>query len=264
VTTIEHICQFLAGFAPPRLAEDWDNTGLLVGDRSQSAARIMTCLTVTPASAAEAVERGASLIVSHHPSPFKPLKRITADSITGQILLQLIGAGIAVYSPHTSFDSATGGINQMLAAGLGVSNPQNLRDIPEDPQGLGAGRYGDLTEPTTLSGLAARVREFLHIEGMHAVGSDTTEIKRVAVACGSAGSFLGAARRKGCDVLLTGETTFHTCLEAEASGVALLLPGHYASERFAIEQLAGVLQQEFPTLEIWPSQHEADPLRWTQ
>ncbi len=262
MTTIEHVCQFLARFAPPRLAEDWDNTGLLVGDRTLPVTKIMTCLTVTPASAAEAVETGASLIVSHHPSPFKPLKRITADNVTGQILLQLIGGDVAVYSPHTSFDSAATGINQMLAEGLGIVAPRNLQDNPDDLEGPGAGRFGDLEQPVTLAEFAARVKQFLQIDGLHAVGAGDTQINRVGVACGSAGTFLPAARRHGCDLLVTGETNFHTCLEAEATGVALLLPGHYASERFAVEKLAEVMAEEFPALEIWPSQREADPLRW--
>ncbi|MCO6454149.1 MAG: Nif3-like dinuclear metal center hexameric protein, partial [Pirellulaceae bacterium] len=85
---------------------------------------------------------------------------------------------------------------------------------------------------------------------------------RVAVACGSAGQFLPAAARAGCDLLLTGETSFHTCLEAQALGVHLLLPGHYASERFAVEQLAELLAAEFPALHIWASRHERDPLKW--
>ena len=61
---------------------------------------------------------------------------------------------------------------------------------------------------------------------------------------------------------MTGETQFHKCLEAESLGMSLLLPGHYASERFACERLAEVLQSPFPKLRIWASQAEADPLRW--
>ena len=68
--TVAAIAAFLEQVAPFRLAEEWDNVGLLVGRRDQNVAKAMTCLTVTPASAAEAVEVGADLIVSHHPTPF--------------------------------------------------------------------------------------------------------------------------------------------------------------------------------------------------
>ena len=110
--------------------------------------------------------------------------------------------------------------------------------------------------------IAQRLKQFLSIAGLHLVGSHDQPVTKVAVACGSAGQFLTPAREVGCDLLITGETNFHTCLEAEANGVALLLPGHYASERFAVECLAEVLSGEFSELELWASRREADPLRW--
>ena len=95
-----------------------------------------------------------------------------------------------------------------------------------------------------------------------AIGLRSRPTRTVAVACGAAGEFLEAARDEGCDCMLVGETRFHTCLEAEAAGIGLLLPGHFASERFAVECLADVLAERFPELEIWASRRERDPLRW--
>jgi len=109
------ICDFLDQFAPPVLAAEWDNVGLLVGDRTQKVERVLTCLTITPAVAAEAIRERADLIVTHHPLPFRPLKRLTADEPAGRLLLDLIRAGVAIHSPHTAFDSAAAGINQQLA-----------------------------------------------------------------------------------------------------------------------------------------------------
>ena len=62
--------------------------------------------------------------------------------------------------------------------------------------------------------------------------------------------------------MIIGEARFHTCLEAEATQIALLLPGHFASERFAVECLAEILSNQFPQLKIWPSRRERDPLQW--
>lgn len=72
MTELNKVCEYLDQFAPLQLAEDWDNVGLLVGDRQRVVQRIMTCLTITPASADEAVREGADLIVTHHPLPFRP------------------------------------------------------------------------------------------------------------------------------------------------------------------------------------------------
>ncbi|HUE72002.1 MAG TPA: Nif3-like dinuclear metal center hexameric protein, partial [Pirellulaceae bacterium] len=89
MTTLREICTFLDEFAPPHLAEEWDNVGLLVGDPAQAIGRVMTCLTITPASSSEAVRERADLIVTHHPLPFKPLKRLTSDHTPGRLLLSL-------------------------------------------------------------------------------------------------------------------------------------------------------------------------------
>ena len=261
--TIDTIASFLKEFAPAELAEDWDNVGLLVGDPARHARRVMTCLTVTPASAAAAIRDEADLIVAHHPMPFQPVRRLTTETTTGRLLLDLIAARIALYSPHTAFDSAAEGINRRLAAGLKLRGIWPLRPQREGSSAaVGAGRWGWLQEPMTLEELANRVKQFLSIDRLQMVGDPNRPVRTVAVACGAAGEFLEAARDEGCDCMLVGETQFHTSLEAEATGIGLLLPGHFASERFAVECLADVLGERFPELEIWASRRERDPLRW--
>lgn len=262
MVTVQHFCQYLDTIAPRRLAEEWDNVGLLIGDRNRPVANVMTCLTITPESVEEAISNDAQLIVTHHPLPFRPLTRITADNATGMMLLKLIEHQIAVYSPHTSFDSATEGINQRLAEGLGIVDSVPLEPIEGDPDGLGSGRFGKLVAPVELRHFIEIVKKFLHLNGLHYVGPHNQRITKVALACGSAGQFLRPALRAGCDCLVTGETNFHTCLEAKASEAVLILPGHYASERFAIEVLATLLKDEFSNATIWASIEESDPLVW--
>lgn len=261
---VSDLCQFLDSFAPPLLAEEWDNVGLLVGDPQRQVERVMTCLTITPASCAEAVSRRADLIVTHHPLPFHPLRRLTTESTPGRLLLELIRAGIAVYSPHTAFDSAAQGINQQLAEGLGLREIMPLLPaLAGNDEKLGSGRWGRFAAPLHLAEVITGLKAFLKIDGLHAVGPDDAVISSVGVTCGSGGSFLEHAIRQDLDLLITGEASFHTCLEAQASGVHLLLVGHFASERFAVESLAGVLARQFPKLTVWASQQEADPLRWS-
>jgi dinuclear metal center YbgI/SA1388 family protein len=252
----------LESIAPSALAAEWDNVGLLVGDRAQKVERVMTCLTVTPDVAREVVREQVDLVVTHHPLPFKPLKRLTADDPTGRILLDLIRAGVAIYSPHTAFDSAAAGINQQLAEGLGLVEIQPLEPAAEMPALVGSGRWGTLAGGQTLGQLASRLKQFLKTSSVGTVGDPTMPVSRVAVGCGSAGEFLDVAICKGCQVLVTGETRLHTCYDAAARGVGLLLAGHYASERFGVERLAEVVAAEFPALRVWPSQQERDPLVW--
>jgi dinuclear metal center YbgI/SA1388 family protein len=260
--TLSSICDFLEAFAPPVLAAEWDNVGLLVGDRAQRVERVLTCLTITPAVTSEAIRERADLIVTHHPLPFRPLKRLTAEDPTGRILLDLIRAGIAIHSPHTAFDSAAGGINQQLAEGLGLIEIAPLVPAADFAASIGTGRYGRFIQSQTLGQVAAKLKLFLKISGLHVVGHLQQPIERVAIGCGSAGEFLADAIRHDCQLLVTGETRLHTCYDAAARGIALLLCGHYASERFGVERLATVLAAQFPQLTIWPSRDERDPLTW--
>ena len=254
---IAAISAFLEQLAPFRLAEDWDNVGLLVGHRDRNVTKLMTCLTVTPASAAEAVESGAELIVTHHPIPFAATKRLTADTTVGRVLLDLIAARIAVFSAHTAFDSAGEGINQRLATGLEL---RGIAPLMPHAEGQGTGRWGWLADPLSLGQLAERLKKFLAIQRLQMVGDPQQIVRTVAVACGAAGELLDAARQNGCDAMVLGEARFHTCLEAEALGIGLLLPGHFASERFAVECLADVLARQFPDVQVWASRSEQDPI----
>jgi dinuclear metal center YbgI/SA1388 family protein len=297
VIRVDRVCQVLADIAPLALAESWDNVGLLVGDRQRSIRTVMVCLTVTPQVVEEAIAKRVELIVTHHPLPFRPLTKITSDTTVVKMLLDLIANGIAVYSAHTAYDSARGGINQLWAEGLGLSGiaPLVLADptrlhpaggqnqagintpvacqAPAEP--IGAGRYGRLPEPLDPESLAQKVASICRCRSWKLVGgklaggsppgSANAPISKVAIACGSGGSFLSAAKGRGCQALVTGEASFHDCLEAEASGLALILVGHYASERFGMERLSGRLATEFRRidgeLEVFSSDADVDPLR---
>src|SRR5438132_13493950 len=125
--TVAAVVDFLERFAPLDRAADWDNVGLLLGDRNAPVQRILTCLTVTPEVVEEAVASAAQLIVTHHPILFRATKRLTTATPEGRMLVALIQAGVAVYSPHTAFDNTRGGINDILARRLGLLEVAPLR-----------------------------------------------------------------------------------------------------------------------------------------
>jgi dinuclear metal center YbgI/SA1388 family protein len=129
MTTVADVAAWLEDFAPSHLAEAWDNVGLLWGDPAGAADRIMTCLTVTPTTAAEGIGERAELIVSHHPVLFRAVKRIRADLDETGHLWALARAGIAIASPHTAFDNTRDGINEVLCRRLGILEAVPLRPI---------------------------------------------------------------------------------------------------------------------------------------
>jgi dinuclear metal center YbgI/SA1388 family protein len=129
MTTVADVAAWLERFAPSHLAESWDNVGLLWGDPTATVERVMTCLTVTPTTADEAIRERAELIVSHHPVLFREVKSIRADLADTGYLWSLARAGIAIASPHTAFDNTRDGINDRLCQRMGIHEAAPLRPI---------------------------------------------------------------------------------------------------------------------------------------
>lgn len=285
---LAEIVEWLRSQTPLELGEEWDNVGLLLGDPEAEVRSVMTCLTLTLDVVAEAIERDVQLVVAHHPILFRPVQKLTTETVDGEIVWRLAGRGVAVFSPHTAYDSAAEGINQQLAEALGLRGISPLRPLEpggahvsgtpdadataaggDDAGGLavragtpGAGRFGTLAEAMSLKEFLGRVREALNVRRLQYVGQLDQPVRRVAVACGAGGSFLEDAVAQGCDTLLTGEASFHTCLAARHRRTALILPGHHATERPAMERMAETLAEAFPDVRVFASQNECDPIQW--
>lgn len=262
---IQDVISFLRDFAPLQLSEDWDNVGLLIGDPADDVRSVLTCLTLTPNVAEEAISRGVQLIVTHHPILFRPVQRLTAETSEGRMLLTLIRAGISVYSPHTSYDSAVDGINAQLARLFDLQGVQPLRPNATDTgvtPPTGSGRWGLMPNAMSLRELIMHIKPALRVSTVQFVGDLDRPITKLGIACGAAAEFLHDAAKMGCEALLTGEARFHVCLEAEAAKIALVLPGHFATERPAMEHLANVLRLRISGLVVQASQSEYDPVRF--
>ncbi len=270
MTTIKEVCDWLEELAPLALSESWDNTGLLLGDAATSVQCIQTCLTVTEETVEEAIQRKSQLVVAHHPLPFKPVGRITCDSHVGRLLWRLASHGIALYSPHTAWDSAPLGINGALAELLALTdvgpilppNPDTVIATSQAGDGTriqGTGRWGRLPKPSSAREIADALQSSIVGCRPRAVYPDK-KIETVAIVCGSGASLLESAIALGAELFLTGEATYHNCLLSQAAKVPLLMIGHYASERFAMERMASLMLEHFPRLEIWASEVESDPV----
>ncbi len=131
IARINDLLGLLNGLCPPGLAEDWDNVGLQVGDPNAEVSRVLVCLDAEQAAIAAAEEAGAQAVVSHHPLLHRPLKRLTPADETGRVLFRAIRNGIAVLSAHTNLDRVADGLNDWLAARLGLKSCQPL-ERPQD------------------------------------------------------------------------------------------------------------------------------------
>jgi len=246
---------------PLRLAADWDTVGLLVAPRRSNVARVMTCLTLTPAVAAEAAGAGVDLVISHHPLPFRPVPRLTTDSDTGRALLELVGAGIGVWSGHTAWDSAAGGINDQLATLLDLERIAPL--VPDEISPLaGVGRAGSAPPGVTVRELARRAGAALGVSAVQLAGLVDRDAGRVGIVCGSGADLVADVARAECDTFLTGELKLHDALAAVSHGLAVIAVGHHASERFSLDVLGRRLVEALPGLAWTPSAADTDPLSW--
>jgi len=126
VTTVHDILAAVDRLAPFRLAESWDNVGLLLGDARAEVRRVLVALDVTDAVCDEADAVEADVIVAHHPLIFQPVARLTTDGPQGRLALRLAAAGRAVVAAHTNLDSADGGLCDILAGLIGIEETDPL------------------------------------------------------------------------------------------------------------------------------------------
>lgn len=118
--------------APPSLAQDWDNVGLILGDPTAVVRRVLVCIDLSPRVVEEAIRGKFDFVVAYHPLIFKPIARVRADSTgTDASAFRCARAGIAVYSPHTALDAAEGGTNDVLAALAGMRDARPLEYVEE-------------------------------------------------------------------------------------------------------------------------------------
>jgi dinuclear metal center YbgI/SA1388 family protein len=249
----------LEELAPPELAERWDNCGLQVGPAGGKVAKILLSLDVTLPVAEEAVEIGAELIVSHHPLIFTPLQRIDGATALGRLLYYLIANRIAVFSIHTSLDSARGGVNDALADIIGVRNAVPLKQLAE---GAGIGRIGELSNPESGTALAARLKSALGLREIRVSGDIGGGVSRVALCSGSGGDLLGAALERKADIFVTGEIRHHAAVSALGDGLPVLELGHWKSERIVLPPVREFLQRRFAGIDVDISSRDSEPFHF--
>jgi len=254
--TVNDVLKAIEAFAPCALAQDSDAVGLLAGRGSAAVTRVLTALEVTGGVIDEAEEKGAQLIVTHHPVYFAP-SRATGASVESDLTLKLIENKIAAICMHTNLDAAPGGINHILARMAGLSDTQALSggDRRFDANGtpLGLGRYGELGQARPFLQYA---REMKRVFGAPCVRvyDAKRSVLRVGVGSGSGGAVLRGAYEAGCDTFLTGELKYSLWLEAAHYNLNVVELGHFETEDIACPLLMKIIKDALPDLEVLKSE----------
>lgn len=253
-------------FAPTSFAEKWDNVGVLV--EPSEPVDIKTILLTNDLSEdvlKEAKEIKANLIISYHPPIFSGLKQLTTKTWKERIIVGCIENRIAVYSPHTSWDSCPNGVNDWLANSLPISSMNIALPNAVNPT-FGAGRVCEVSESLTLSQAIEKIKSYTGIPdvrvGVATSGSLDSKIKNFGVCAGSGASVLKDIKEP-IDLFITGELGHHEALEAIHRQINVVALNHSNSERGYLKVFKKTLDEMLINQEVKVvvSSADADPLK---
>ena len=256
MATVADILSFLETLAPRSMKMDWDNVGLLCGSKNAEVSKILVALDPFEGVCAEAAGIGAQLIVTHHPLIFSAPKAITDETSIGRCIMFLCRHGISAINAHTNLDQAPGGVNDVLAAKLGLENVQIIN--PKD--GVGLMRCGDVEEQT-LENFLRTVKETLGCEGLRYVNSGKP-VKKVAVGGGSCAGGMLEALDAGCDTFVTADIKYNQFWDAKDLGLNLIDPGHFHTENPVVAVLAEKIAAAFPEIQVEISKTHTDCMKY--
>lgn len=257
MTTVKDILNFIETLAPTYMKEDWDRVGLNCGHPDKPVTTVLVALDPFEDVCQEAMEIGAELIVTHHALIWTP-GFITDETAQGRNTLFLIENGIAHINAHTNLDCAPGGVNDILAAKLGLQEVRVIAPKGVDSQSR---EYGLLRQGTveaqTLTSFLNHVKKTLGCQGLRYVDGGKP-VTRVAVGGGACAGEMRQAAAAGCDTFVTADVRYNQFWDAKELGLNLIDAGHFQTENPVCSYLTEKLREAFPELSIAMSAWHAD------
>lgn len=259
---LTYVTDLLEELSPKSYAEEWDNVGLLVGREDKEINTIFIALDATDEVIDAAIECEADMLITHHPMIFKPVKSVRADDFIGRRILKLAKYDISYYAMHTNFDVM--GMADAAADEIDLVDREVLEVTYEDEIGTeGLGRIGCLPVPMTLYEICELVKDRFNLDKVKVYGG-TNDLDRVmetvAIAPGSGKSMMGAAIRKGAEVIITGDVDHHAAIDSVAQGVCVIDASHYGIEKIFVPYMEEFIRRELPEIKVYISEL-AEPFR---
>lgn len=264
MTTLSEFVAIAHTLWPLEGAEEWDSSGLVVGDPTQPITSVLLAVDAVSDTVTEAIEAQADLLLTHHPLLLKPIHSVSEERYKGSLLSGLIRNNIALLASHTNADVVENGVSDVIAKAVGLSNivPITAGNTP----GTGIGRVGNLSTPISLGDLAQLLAKILpHTAGGVKVSGDYAQpITRVALCGGAGDSLLSEPHVLSADVFITSDLRHHPAQEAReqariSGGPALIDVSHWASEWLWLEAAASQLQAVLPDVRFRVSELRTDP-----
>lgn len=255
--TVDDIATAIAAVTHPTETPDWDPAGLQLGDPGADVRSVAVCHEVTEEIASRLATSPVDLLVTYHPLLFNPGTTMLASRSPGGRAYRLITSGVSLLVTHTDFDSAPRGSADSLAALVALHDVRPFGG--DDDTGLPAiGRYGRYEG--TLGSIDAIIADSFGFSGVRVTGDREADVGSVAVVPGSGASFIEAAADVA-EVLITGDVGHHRCVTAQDLGLAIVDPGHVATERPGMRALIALVA-EASGLDV-VDMTDVDPQTWT-
>ncbi len=254
---LQHIIDIIESAAPLRWQEEWDNSGLQVGNRNADINKVLLATDVTESVVSEAVQLNCQLIISHHPLLFHPLKQICAQNPQARCIETAIRNNIAIYSSHTAMDAWIDGVSGRMAQKLSMTNVRILCPVGENENQHGLGVIAELPKPMTLMQLLEHIKTAFGAPVLRYVPGNTDIIKTVALCGGAGAEFAQTAIQRKADAFITADVKYHDFLDLDGA-IALIDMDHWVSEHFTREIFQELLHGKVQTL---ISQEDKSPIR---
>ena len=257
MATVKDILNYIETFAPTAMKEDWDNVGLNCGHSDKEVKTILVALDPFSDVCAEAKAVGADLLVTHHALIWEA-GFVNDSTEQGRNTLFLIENNIAHINAHTNLDCAPGGVNDILAAKLGLVDISVIDPAGIDEQGRQWGllRQG-VVEEQPLTQFLGTVKTALGCDVLKYVDGGKT-VRKVAVGGGACAGEMKKAAMAGCDTFITADLRYNHFWDAKALGLNLIDAGHFHTENPVCAYLAEMLRKGFPDLTVFTSKEHAD------
>lgn len=263
MTQIKNVIQFLEQKVPLKWQEDFDNSGLQLGDINQNLTGVLICLEVNATIINEAIRKKANLIISHHPLILKQsLKQIVPTDKTGALIFQAIEHHICIYAMHTNLDKADFGVSYILAQKLGLQNLEILdAEYDDSHTKIGLGYCGFLKESVSFEYFMQEVKQKLHLQSLKYQQRHNHSVSKVAV-CGGSGAFLtNKAYISQVDVYITGDVKYHDYMEMNYP-LNILDVGHYESEVLVKDVIFDIICEKFINFAVSKSEDEYSSIKY--
>ncbi|WP_315080162.1 Nif3-like dinuclear metal center hexameric protein [uncultured Clostridium sp.] len=259
MVTVKEISNVIEEKAPKFLKEDFDNVGLMVGDKNKEVKIVLLALDCTKKVIKEAIENRVDLIITHHPLIFKKPKSIVNGDLLGDKVIELIKNDISLYSCHTNLDSAKDGINDMLLELLDLKysriiESSNVKGFEE----CGLGRIVELEKNTNLEELVNVLKDKLSMKNMRVVKGNN-DINKLAIINGSGQDFFYMSKELGVNCIITGDTTYHFASDFKEYGINIIDAGHFSTEWLAFIKSLDFLRDKFKEIKFIVSEKCEDP-----